>query len=72
MWVGREKEIAELKRFVASSDMKASLMYGKRRIGKTTLVKKVLDESGANYIFFEALESSLKLWKATIRRILIH
>lgn len=57
MWVGREKEIAELRCFVASGNMKASLMYGKRRIGKTTLVKKVLDESGANYIFFEALES---------------
>ena len=57
MWVGREKEIAELRCFVASGSMKASLMYGRRRIGKTTLVKKVLDESGANYIFFEALES---------------
>lgn len=56
MFVGRNKEINELNEFISSANQKATLIYGKRRVGKTSLLKHVLSANTCDYIFFEALD----------------
>ncbi len=58
MWAGRKKECAQLENFIRGEKEKAALLYGKRRIGKTSLVKKVLGDTGIGCLFFEALEGN--------------
>ena len=43
--IGREKEIAELKRCVDSSRSEFIVVYGRRRVGKTFLVRKFFDDT---------------------------
>ena len=57
MFIGREIEKKDLWTFLSSNKTKAALIYGRRRIGKTTLIKNVLAENNVNHIFFEALET---------------
>ena len=57
MFIGREIEKEDLWAFISSDKTKAALIYGRRRIGKTTLIKTVLEEKKVNHIFFEALEA---------------
>ena len=57
MFIGREIEKKDLWTFLSSNKTKAALTYGRRRIGKTTLIKNVLAENNVNHIFFEALET---------------
>jgi AAA+ ATPase superfamily predicted ATPase len=45
MFVDRETEIARLKRVLISETTQLVVIYGRRRCGKSTLLKKVLDES---------------------------
>lgn len=40
MFLGRQKELSELKRAFASKSKTAVLVYGKRRVGKSTLIKE--------------------------------
>ena len=50
---GREKELTQLKKLFSSDDMLMGLIYGRRRIGKSELVKQALKESGIKSIFYE-------------------
>ena len=36
-FIGREREIAQLKRLYDGSDFQSALVYGRRRIGKITI-----------------------------------
>lgn len=47
--IGREKEIKELERCVASKRSELVVVYGRRRVGKTFLVRKFFDD---NYAFY--------------------
>ena len=40
MFVGRENELAELRQVINSDKKQAVLIYGKRRIGKSTLISE--------------------------------
>ena len=40
MFIARKKELAELKTEFSSNKKSAVLIYGKRRIGKSTLIKE--------------------------------
>lgn len=46
MFIGREKELGRITRRIRQKGFKAILVYGRRRIGKTQLVKKAIQESG--------------------------
>ena len=51
MFVGRKKELNTIKEFLASKG--ALLVYGLRRVGKTTLIDKAVRNNGRPYIYFE-------------------
>ena len=50
---GREKELTQLKKLISSDEMQMCLIYGRRRIGKSELVKQSIKESGIKTIFYE-------------------
>ena len=58
MFIGRQQEKKELNEFLSSEKTKAALIYGKRRIGKTTLIQHVLSDEEQDNIFFEASEDT--------------
>ena len=47
--IGREKEIAELKRCVDSSRSEFIVVYGRRRVGKTFLINQLYSDKYAFY-----------------------
>ena len=51
MFVAREKELTSIDKFLSKSG--ALLIYGLRRVGKSTLIEKALKDSGKPYIYFE-------------------
>ena len=57
MFYGRKKEINLIKS-VFNENNKAILIYGKRRIGKTTLIKESIKEYDS--IYFECLEDTIE------------
>lgn len=50
---GRKKELSQLKKLISSEEMLMCLIYGRRRIGKSELVKQAVKESGIKSIFYE-------------------
>ncbi|RSX53658.1 ATPase [Bifidobacterium goeldii] len=57
MFVGRARELATLERRWKSSQFECVVVYGRRRVGKTTLINHFLD--GRPTIFFPAIESNM-------------
>lgn len=51
MFVAREKELQYIHEFL--NNRGALLVYGLRRVGKTTLIQKALLDSGRQYVYFE-------------------
>lgn len=58
MFVGREKELAVINNFLNGKG--ALLVYGLRRIGKTTLIQKALDNCKRKYVYFECQKTDEK------------
>ena len=69
MFVGRESELKALTEFMNAAETKAATVYGRRRIGKTTLLRKAIVDAPGKTIFFEALdgryETNLNLLAST-------
>ena len=63
-FIGRTQELSKLKRLISSDDMSMALIYGRRRVGKSELVKQALKESDIPAIYYEckqvAEESNVK------------
>lgn len=74
MFVGREKELATLKEKLNSSTKTAVLVYGKRRVGKSTLIAQaVQDYSGVviNHLCVQSTyEGNLELLYRSVSRAL--
>ena len=51
--IGRTQELSKLKRLISSDDMSMALIYGRRRVGKSELVKQALKESDIPAIYYE-------------------
>ena len=60
MFIGREKEMSSLREFFSSSGRKAGLVFGKRRVGKTTLLLEASKGFDGRVIFFECGKVSLE------------
>lgn len=58
MFIGREKEIAALERMYNKNDFQFVVMYGRRRIGKTSIIKEFIKNKKA--IYFTGIESNKK------------
>lgn len=56
MFIGRKQEKAKITDYLKNKH--SMLVYGLRRVGKTTLIKQSLDEQHADYIYFECEKSN--------------
>lgn len=54
-FIGREKELDKIRKALADVDTKAILVYGRRRMGKTTLIKKAIEDVDAVKIVYRGL-----------------
>ena len=59
MFIGREKEFSEMNRRYAEKNFQLLILYGRRRVGKTTLLKEFCREK--NHFFYSAEQSNEKL-----------
>lgn len=57
MFIGREKELALLQEDYIG---KAIMVYGKRRVGKTTLIRKALESCQYQKVYFECLKGTMQ------------
>ena len=57
MFIGREKELADLNALYATDQFQMPVIYGRRRVGKSTLVHKFIEDKKA--VVFTAIESTL-------------
>ena len=58
MFVGRENELKILNRVFSSNRQESVLIYGRRRIGKTELIKKAIEDFEGEYIYYEAKQTT--------------
>lgn len=58
MFIGRQKELAELDRMYKSDKFELAVIYGRRRVGKSTLIKEFC--KGKNYIYYAGIEGGTK------------
>lgn len=56
MFVGREEELKTLEKLYSKGNFQLVVMYGRRRVGKTTLINKFIEDKKA--IFFAAQEAN--------------
>jgi Predicted ATPase (AAA+ superfamily) len=59
MFIGRENELDKLNRMYDGDKFESVIIYGRRRVGKTTLINEFC--KGKNTIFFAALESNRQM-----------
>ncbi|MCQ2458681.1 MAG: ATP-binding protein [Clostridia bacterium] len=58
MFIGREKELKTLNRLYASAEFEFAVIYGRRRVGKTALIRQFIRDKHA--IYFMGVESNAK------------
>ncbi len=58
MFIGREKELKALSSLYSSDKFEFAVIYGRRRVGKTELIKQFID--GKKAIYFMGIESNAK------------
>ena len=58
MFIGREQELNALERLYQSNKFEFAVIYGRRRVGKTALINKFIDDKNA--IYFMVVESNAK------------
>ena len=58
MFFGRDEEITKIKKMLSHEEQSVCLIYGRRRVGKTELIKQVLEETELPGIYYECKETS--------------
>ncbi|GHV96655.1 ATPase [Spirochaetia bacterium] len=58
MFVGRERELEELERYYKQDAFQFAVFYGRRRVGKTTLINRFRKDKKS--VYFVAVESTAK------------
>ena len=69
MFVARKEELAKLDSAMKQTDY-ASLVYGKRRVGKTRLIKEALKAQKKKVIYYECLKGTMKENIAALVKVL--
>ena len=71
MFIGREEELKEIKESLAKHSFQSTVIYGRKRMGKTTLMKQGLVSCPLRILSFEfqkaALFTNLSLFQSVIR-----
>ncbi|MGN1381822.1 MAG: ATP-binding protein, partial [Eubacterium sp.] len=52
-FIGRSEELKKLNKMLAADGAQMALIYGRRRVGKSELVKQFLKDSGVKSIYYE-------------------
>lgn len=69
MFIGRERELATLERLYRKPEFQFPAIYGRRRVGKTTLISRFVEDKPT--VFYTAIEgnlpANLRLLSAAIR-----
>ena len=58
MFIGREQELKTLNRLYNSNKFEFTVIYGRRRVGKTVLIREFIKNK--DVIFFTGVETNLK------------
>lgn len=59
MFIGREKELEELVEKINNNRFESILIYGRRRIGKTELIKEATKSTNSKVIYYECKRALL-------------
>ena len=59
MFIGREKELFSMKNALTAVGT-AVMVYGKRKVGKTTLIRQFLINQQEKYVYYECIKDSLE------------
>ena len=65
-FIGRTEYLEKINKQIQTDEFSFSLIYGRRRVGKTELVKQVLKTSGVKSIYYECKQVSEKSNAASI------
>lgn len=57
-FIGRDREQKLINDLIDSNRFESILIYGRRRIGKSSLIKKCLQDSGINSIYYECKQTT--------------
>lgn len=57
-FIGRDREQKLMNDLIDSNRFESILIYGRRRIGKSSLIKKCLQDSGINSIYYECKQTT--------------
>lgn len=57
-FIGREKEINKINRIINKESLSLSLIYGRRRVGKSELIKHILLNNDIRSIYYEAKQTT--------------
>lgn len=60
MFVGRENELKDIKKILGKPGNHAIMLYGKRRIGKSSLILRALSQVKCKVVYYECVLSSLE------------
>lgn len=71
MFIGRREETQELTTYLKSPKQENIVIYGRRRIGKSELIKETLRQINEPYIFFQAKETTIEDNINSLSRIII-
>lgn len=52
-FIGRTKQLEQLKKEMSLDEMRMALIYGRRRVGKSELIKQAVKETGVKSIYYE-------------------
>ena len=52
-FIGRKKEISEINYLLSSNGFKSGIIYGRRRLGKTELIKFCISNANIDYIYYQ-------------------
>lgn len=63
MFLGRENELASLERMYKKKNFQMAVVYGRRRIGKTSLLNEFIKDKNSLYLPAEEVNDSLNLQK---------
>ena len=73
-FIGRIDELNKLEKQLSTEDLSFSLIYGRRRVGKSELVKQLLKNTDVKSIYFEckqvAEESNVKSLSQVVSEVL--
>jgi len=56
-FLGRRNELEKLAAFYSKNSLQTALVYGRRRIGKTELIKHSLSKADIQSVYFESKET---------------